>query len=104
MSEHLIEEGTGLAVDKRPELVEPSLYKVVLHNDDYTTMDFVVFVLESVFRKSSEEAKAIMLNVHLLGKGVCGCYPLEIAETKVATVDLLARNEGFPLKCSLEKM
>lgn len=103
MSEEVIEEGTGLSVDKKPEIVEPRLYKVLLHNDNYTTMDFVIFVLESVFRKSSKEAQTIMLNIHLAGKDVCGCYTFEIAETKIAIVDSLARNEGFPLKCSIEE-
>jgi len=102
MSKGVNSRETVVSIEKRPDLAEPPLYSVVLHNDDYTTMDFVVFVLESVFRKSSEEAYRIMLNVHLLGEGVCGCYPLEIAETKIASVHLLARRETFPLKCSLE--
>ena len=85
------------------DLEEPPLYLVLLHNDDYTTMQFVVEVLMAVFNKSMEEATRIMLNVHGRGVGICGIYPLEIAETKVDTVDTLARENGFPLKCSMEK-
>lgn len=74
-----------------------------MHNDDYTTMEFVVQVLESVFHKAPAEANQVMLNIHFKGVGMCGTYPLEIAETKVARVHALARNEGFPLQCSLEE-
>jgi ATP-dependent Clp protease adaptor protein ClpS len=81
----------------------PSLFKVLMHNDDYTSMEFVVEVLETVFRKSPMEASQIMLNIHFKGMGTCGVYPLEIAETKVDRVHSLARTEGFPLKCSLEE-
>ena len=85
------------------ELAEPPLYRVLLLNDDYTTMDFVVEVLRLVFHKSEEEATRIMLNVHHQGVGVCGSYPMEIAETKVDQVDSLARERGFPLKCTMER-
>jgi len=85
------------------DLEEPPLYRVLLHNDDYTTMQFVVDVLMVVFNKSMEEATHIMLNVHKKGVGLCGVYPYEIAETKVDTVDSLARENGFPLKCSMER-
>jgi len=85
------------------DLEEPPLYRVLLHNDDYTTMQFVVEVLMVVFNKSMEEATLIMLNVHKKGVGLCGVYPYEIAETKVDTVDSLARENGFPLKCSMER-
>ena len=87
----------------REELTEPPMYKVLLLNDDYTTMDFVVDVLKYVFYKSTEEATRIMLNVHNNGVGICGVYPYEVAETKVNTVDALAREHGFPLKCTMEK-
>jgi ATP-dependent Clp protease adaptor protein ClpS len=87
----------------REELTEPPMYKVLLLNDDYTTMDFVVDVLKYVFYKSTEEATRIMLNVHNNGVGVCGVYSYEVAETKVNTVDALAREHGFPLKCTMEK-
>lgn len=82
---------------------EPPLYKVLLHNDDYTTMDFVVEVLISVFHKTESEAEKIMLNVHKKGIGICGVYPYEVAETKVETVTTLAKSNGFPLKSSMEK-
>jgi len=85
------------------EVEEPPLYSVILHNDNYTTMEFVVEVLESVFAKAKEEAERIMLNVHVKGQGVCGVYPFEIAETKVAIVHDMAREQGFPLKASLEE-
>ncbi len=84
-------------------LAEPPLYKVLLHNDDYTTMDFVVEILRTVFHKSNEEAVRIMLNVHHQGIGLCGLYPREIAESKVDLVERLARERGFPLKCSMER-
>ncbi len=81
----------------------PPMYKVLLHNDDYTTMDFVVDILIRAFGKSLEKATQIMLNVHNKGKAVCGIYPREIAETKVQTVHNLARGKGFPLKSTMEK-
>ena len=85
------------------EVEEPPMYKVMLLNDDYTTMEFVVEVLVYVFQKSPEDATRIMLNVHRKGVGVCGIYPFEVAETKVNTVDTLARENGFPLKCVMER-
>ena len=81
----------------------PPMYKVILHNDDYTSMDFVVEILVTVFGKSLEKANQIMLNVHNKGKEVCGIYPKQIAETKVKTVHNLASNKGFPLKSTMEK-
>jgi ATP-dependent Clp protease adaptor protein ClpS len=88
----------------REELQEPPLFKVLLHNDDYTTMDFVVTILETVFGKDTTEATQIMLNVHHQGHGVAGIYTREIGETKVAVVHRMARKNQFPLKCSLEKV
>lgn len=85
------------------ETDEPPMYKVLLHNDDYTTMDFVVEILILVFNKPPEEAVEIMLNVHRMGIGVCGVYTYEVSETKVETVHALAREHGFPLKCTMEK-
>jgi ATP-dependent Clp protease adaptor protein ClpS len=82
----------------------PVRYKVLMHNDDYTTMEFVISTLETVFRKPSAEANRIMLAIHTQGLGICGIYPYEIAETKVARVHSLARQAGFPLKCSLEEV
>ena len=84
------------------ELKEPKRRRVVLHNDDYTTMDFVVEILCTVFHKSQQEAVAIMLAVHETGRGDCGVYPAEVAETKVFVVQSKARAAGFPLRCSLE--
>jgi len=81
---------------------EPEMYKVLLHNDDYTTMDFVVEVLMTVFSKEFQEATRIMLDVHRKGVGLCGVYTYEIAETKVETVHALARENGYPLKCTME--
>jgi len=85
------------------ELQEPRLYRVLLHNDDYTTMEFVISVLVEVFHKSAEQAAAIMLAVHENGIGVCGVYPHEVAETKVAMVHSRARRAGFPLKSTMEE-
>jgi ATP-dependent Clp protease adaptor protein ClpS len=87
----------------RQQTKEPDLYKVVLHNDNYTTMEFVVQVLESVFLKHPAEAFRIMMQVHTQGQGLCGAYPYDIAETKVTTVHELARERGFPLRASMEK-
>jgi len=87
----------------RESLQEPPLYRVLLHNDDYTTMDFVVLVLQTVFHKDTDEATRIMLNVHHQGVGIAGIYTREIGETKVTIVHRMARRNQFPLRCSLEK-
>jgi ATP-dependent Clp protease adaptor protein ClpS len=96
---------TGGEVKERPEIKkkEPTLYKVVLLNDDYTTMEFVIHVLETVFQKSPAEAFRIMMHVHLNGKGIAGVYPWEIAETKVDTVTSMARQSEFPLRAAIEE-
>ena len=86
------------------ELREPAMYKVLMHNDDYTTMEFVVDVLMTVFHKPVTEATLIMLNVHQKGVGICGVYTHEVAETKVETVMRMARRNGHPLKCSMERV
>ena len=104
MSQEFLTDGeveAGVVVEN--ELKEPSMYRVLLHNDDYTTMDFVVMVLEEVFHKTAQEAEAIMLAVHEKGCGVCGVYPKEIAEFRVALVAHRALEAGFPLRCSMEK-
>lgn len=94
---------SGLATKTRLKTKKPSLYRVLLLNDDYTPMEFVVYVLEHFFQKSREEATRIMLHVHQKGVGVCGVYTYEVAETKVAQVlDLAQRNE-HPLQCTMEK-
>jgi ATP-dependent Clp protease adaptor protein ClpS len=87
----------------RESLQEPPLYKVLLHNDDYTTMDFVVMILQTIFHKNTDEATRIMLNVHHQGVGIAGVYTREIGETKVALVHRIAKRNEFPLKCSLER-
>ena len=79
------------------------MYRVLLHNDNYTTMEFVVEILVHIFHKTIEGATQIMLNVHEKGIGVCGVYTFEVAETKVDTVHNIARDHGFPLRCSMEK-
>jgi ATP-dependent Clp protease adaptor protein ClpS len=81
---------------------KPELFKVLLLNDDYTTMDFVIDVLETIFHKQPAEAYRIMMAVHTQGKGLCGLYPHEIAETKVTSVIELARSSGFPLLAAME--
>ena len=88
---------------QRVKVAPPSMYKVMLLNDDVTTMDFVVAILKAIFQKSHEEATRIMLSVHHSGSGVCGIYPLEIAEAKQMAVKNRAKAEGFPLQCVLEK-
>jgi ATP-dependent Clp protease adaptor protein ClpS len=90
--------------DHKTRVKEPSLYKVLLHNDDYTSMEFVVLLLEKVFNKTTPEATRIMLNVHQQGIGVAGVYHKEIAETKVAIVHDLAQKNEYPLRCSMEKI
>src|ERR1700704_5667860 len=82
---------------------EPPLFKVLLHNDDYTTMEFVVYVLESIFNMPEDQAVQVMLNVHVKGIGVAGVYTYEIAEMKVARTTDLAREHEFPLLCTMEK-
>jgi ATP-dependent Clp protease adaptor protein ClpS len=96
-----VEESVESEIDHDVE--EPPMYRVMLLNDDYTTMEFVVEVLVYVFQKSPEEATRIMLNVHRSGVGICGIYSFEVAETKVNTVETLARENGFPLKCIMER-
>jgi ATP-dependent Clp protease adaptor protein ClpS len=86
----------------KQETKKPELFKVLLLNDDYTTMDFVIEVLESIFHKQPAEAFRIMMAVHTQGKGLCGTYPHEVAETKVDTVMERARDNGFPLRAAME--
>ena len=86
----------------KQETKKPELFKVLLLNDDYTTMDFVVVVLESIFNKQPAEAFRIMMAVHTQGKGLCGVYPHEVAETKLEAVVERARENGFPLRAAME--
>lgn len=86
------------------ELKEPTLYKVLLHNDDYTSMDFVIEVLVDVFHKALEDASTIMLSVHQNGIGICGVYPREVAEYNVYKTTNMARQASFPLLCTMEKI
>ena len=94
---------TGLVTKTRPKTKKPSLYKVLLLNDDYTPMEFVVHVLERFFHKNRDEATRIMWHVHQKGVGVCGVFTYEVAETKVAQVMDLARQNQHPLQCRMEK-
>ncbi|GAB3119890.1 ATP-dependent Clp protease adapter ClpS [Novispirillum itersonii] len=95
--------GTGVATRTRPKTKKPSMYKVLMLNDDYTPMEFVVHVLERFFNKDREEATEIMLHVHQRGVGICGVYTYEVAETKVTLVMDLARQHQHPLQCTLER-
>ena len=93
---------SDVLVRKKKKTDEPSMYKVVLLNDDYSTMEFVVMILETVFSKTRPQAEAVMLAVHSNGSGVAGVYTKEIAETKISSVRSLARQNEFPLRCRLE--
>jgi ATP-dependent Clp protease adaptor protein ClpS len=99
--ERQFEENAG--VDSEPRLEEPRMFRVILHNDHYTTMDFVVEVLMKVFHKTAAEAVKIMLDVHRKGAGVCGVYAYDIAVTKVSQVRHMAKKREFPLRCSYEE-
>jgi len=96
---------SGGEVKEKPKtkIRKPQLFHVILYNDDYTTMEFVVHVLQAIFQKGPAEAFRIMIDVHRRGRGVCGAYTYEIAETKVATVHEMARGEGFPLRAGVEE-
>jgi ATP-dependent Clp protease adaptor protein ClpS len=96
------EQEGDVATESRSEVKRPPLYKVLLHNDDYTTQDFVVFILENIFHHPHEAAFQIMMHVHQRGIGIAGLFPFETAEAKVSQVHALAREYEFPLQCSLE--
>jgi ATP-dependent Clp protease adaptor protein ClpS len=96
------QQGTATKTRAKAKVQPPTLWKVILHNDDYTTQEFVVWILETVFRKAEPEAVRIMLDVHRRGKGVAGIYPFDIADTKVAQARTLAEAQEFPLLCTLE--
>jgi ATP-dependent Clp protease adaptor protein ClpS len=97
------EPGVVTATRTERKLKKPKMYKVLLHNDDYTTMEFVVYVLQSIFHRSETDAVQIMLHVHKHGIGVAGVYTYEVAETRAARVEVLARQHEYPLRCSLEE-
>lgn len=93
----------GVQLETSGKLKEPDMYRVLLHNDHYTTMDFVVEVLMTVFHMTNIKATQVMLDVHKKGIGICGVYTYDIAVTKVEQVHLMAREKQFPLRCSFEK-
>ncbi len=103
MPKHDYDREEGVVTKQQEKVEKPPLYKVLLHNDDYTTMDFVVAVLVTIFNHSLPDALKIMLAVHHEGVGVAGVYPYDVAETKVAKVSDLAREHEYPLLCTLEK-
>ena len=97
--------GQGDVLTKNPVKIQPKkpkLFKVLLHNDDYTTMEFVIYVLQKCFSKSLDEAQEIMLKVHHSGVGVCGIYTYEIAESKTSKVHQISKENGHPLRCTFE--
>lgn len=96
------ESESGVATVEREKVKPPRRYKVLLHNDDYTTMEFVIYVLQKIFNKTQAEAERIMLKVHQEGVGICGIYTYEIAETKTQKVLKEAKAQGHPLLCSFE--
>jgi ATP-dependent Clp protease adaptor protein ClpS len=102
MDEDTFEGGVGLATTVERRVEPPKMYNVLLHNDDYTTMEFVVMVLHSVFYRSEAEAVQIMLEVHQKGVGVAGVFSYEVAESKIHKVERMAREQEFPLRCSME--
>ena len=104
MTDEQEQTGHGLVVEEaRPKIKRPPLYKVILLNDDYTPMEFVVDVLQKIFSMDREKATRVMLQVHTQGRGVCGVYTYEIAETKVAQVNSYSRQHQHPLLCTMEE-
>ncbi len=103
MSQQYDDDDTLLVEKTRPKLQKPPMFKVVLLNDDYTPMEFVVHILESIFGHDREKATQIMLHVHTRGKGVCGTYTRDVAETKVVQVNNYARENEHPLLCDMEE-
>ena len=98
-----VREEVSAITESKVRAKKPSMYRVMLHNDDFTPMDFVVDVLQVIFLKNKSEATKIMLDVHQKGMGLCGIYPYDIAETKVTLVSEEAQKNEYPLKCTLEK-
>jgi ATP-dependent Clp protease adaptor protein ClpS len=102
MSDHEPDIQEGVISDIDEEVSEPPMYKVLLHNDDFTTKEFVVSILVAVFNKSLDDATRLMWEIHKKGTGLCGVYPFEVAETKIGIVTATARENGFPLKSTME--
>jgi ATP-dependent Clp protease adaptor protein ClpS len=94
--------GTAVITRESVSVQKPKLYRVLLHNDDFTPMEFVVEILTSIFKKQPDTARKIMLDVHHHGQGLCGIYPYDVAETRVALTTERARHQQFPLKCTME--
>jgi ATP-dependent Clp protease adaptor protein ClpS len=92
-----------LNIEQESEVMEPRMYRVILHNDDYTTMDFVVQILMTVFHKPAAQATKIMLDVHKKGQGVCGVFTYDIASTKITQVHFMASQREYPLRCSMDE-
>ena len=104
MTDTFTDSDSEIITEDKTRVKRPSMYRVILINDDYTSMDFVVMILETIFRKSPAEAMQIMMQVHKIGKGTCGMYTKEIAEAKVSHVHRLARENKYPLKCMMEEV
>lgn len=102
MPQNVPQTGESAVAETKTKVKKPPMFRVLMHNDDYTTMDFVVEVLMAIYGKPVEEAFEIMLNIHHKGIGMCGVFTHEIAETKIAQTHDRARNSGFPLMCSME--
>ena len=92
------------SAESQQQTRQPPLFKVLMHNDDYTTMEFVVETLQAIFHLPPTEANRIMLHIHFKGVGMCGIFPFEVAETKVAKVHAMARAQGYPLRCTLDSL
>ncbi|MDR3123666.1 MAG: ATP-dependent Clp protease adaptor ClpS [Treponema sp.] len=99
-----LENGTDLAAKKNRKVREPEEFRVIMLNDDYTTMDFVVTILVQIFHKNAEEANRIMMDIHRTGRGTAGIYPFDIARTKAEQAHAIARQHEFPLQCLVEKI
>ena len=100
---NIYDDDLDVITKEKPKVKKPSMYAVVLINDDYTPMEFVIYVLQTIFKKNYDEAKKVMLLVHNEGKGICGIYPLDIAETKANQVVEFSRINQHPLECKVEK-
>lgn len=103
VDENETDESQDTGILEKIEVQEPSFYKVILHNDDFTPMDFVTHVLQKFFNKDPEQAKKVMLDVHKKGQGMAGIYSFEVAETKTFLTNNLAKQNKYPLKCTMEK-